>query len=185
MSSNIKLVALAALFAANICSADIVPLVLDATIPPKDRASERSIIAAHKAYPNVAGSSKAARLAILESLTGRAGEMFYLEGEGEGYVDARFDNKRNPIWLRIWYSDKYIQIRFLDGQRDFTCALNRDGVCYRNHSHYYHYLTYLQKNIRRKLSALSKNSRKSVDELDEAQGDADQTDEPLDSAEKP
>ncbi|MBC7983667.1 MAG: hypothetical protein H7Y02_07435 [Candidatus Obscuribacterales bacterium] len=163
----IKLLALAALCAASVCSAEIGPLVLDNTISSKGRTPNKHIVAAHDALPNIAGTSAAARLAILYSLTGRAGEMFYLEGEGDNYVDARFDTKRNPLWLRIEYSDKYIQIRYLDGQKDFVCTINRDGICYNNHDHFYHYAAYLRKSIRNRLARLAKASPEAVD-LDHA-----------------
>jgi hypothetical protein len=182
MPSHAKILPLIGLLIAHVCSAEITPLILAPATPSESRAPDRYIIRAHEPLPNTAGTSAVARLAILNSLTGKAGEKFLFEGEGAGYVDTRFDFKRNPLWLRIWYSDKHIQIHYLDGQKGFVCTINRDGICYDNHDNYYHYVIYLRKGIRNNLTRLTKASADTSDHDQVAPSD---TDDAVAAQEKP
>jgi len=144
----------AALLFAGTTAAEIVPFKLDESIHYSERASAKHIRAAHDTFKNSAGSVEAARFAILRSMTGKAGRNFIFEGEGDGFVDSRIDFKGNPLWIRIEYSKDFLQMKYLDGQRDFKCTNIRDGVCYENHRYYYRFLVQLRRAIRRQLAGM-------------------------------
>ena len=149
----------AALLLANAAAAEIAPFQIDESIRSVERSRLKHISAIHETVENRSATLEGARLAILRSVTGRAGRMFFLEGEGGGYIDVRLDYKRNPMWLRVEYTEKYIQIKYLDGLKDFTCKRNIDGMCYKNHRHFYKFGSGLRKNIVRNLRILERAGR--------------------------
>lgn len=154
MRHRMWIVAMLGLMLSGTCIADTAPFEFDTSVESKDRSRKRHIAVAHQAIKNTTGSREAARLAILRSVTGRAGRIFILEGEGDRHVDARIDYKGNPLWVRVHYSEDSIHVRYLDGLKDFVCENNRDGVCYKTHRHYYKFAAVLRKNIIANLRSL-------------------------------
>jgi hypothetical protein len=148
----------AGLLLANVGWAQIVPFEYDKSARSQRNSSERRIEQVHLEMPNSAGTAEAARLAILRSVSGKAGRMFFFEGEGLGYIDVRFDIKRNPMWFRVEYTDAFVQVQYLDGLWDVACERVVQGACYKNHRHYYKFGRTLRKNINRQLQRLAKGA---------------------------
>ena len=151
---RIMTMVVAVLLAVGAEAAEIVPFQFDESIKSEDRDRASHIVEAHKEFPNAAGSMEAARLAILRSLTGKAGKIWFLEAEGPNYADVRIDSKGNPFWVRIVYSGEFIQLQYLDGNEGFKCKLVKGTACYDNHRHYYGFTTRLRAQVQRNLGRI-------------------------------
>ncbi len=113
--------------------------------------SAKKMKAIYDLIPNPTGNSKKARLAILKGMQQTKGVAWLVEGEGDGYVLARWDYKGHAIIHRIEYNDDAVQIKFAGGVNDYQCAIQKGDFCYKTHRNYYKYNRSLVKELKRAL----------------------------------
>ncbi len=99
-----------------------------------------------------AKSTKHTRLAIIDGMLNTKGIAWVFEGEGEGYILARFDYRGDTNVIRIEFDEKLVQLKYHDALGDYICKNNIDGICYRNGRGYYNYIKNLRKSISRELA---------------------------------
>ncbi|CAA0099451.1 Uncharacterised protein [BD1-7 clade bacterium] len=103
--------------------------------------------------PDPGLSTQETRLAILLAMRDNPKKRWLLEGEGDGYIDARFDYRRRTIINRIEYSKQGIQLKYLAASDSFECQNNQNGICYKSHGAYYKYSGKLKTSVERELEA--------------------------------
>ena len=113
-------------------------LVVDEKAKPKVRSSH--IAAVHEEIENPSGSREMARLAVLKGMLNTKGMDWLYEGEGPGYILARWDYRGDTIILRVEYNQNLIQIKYEDGNSGYECENLIEGICYENTRGYYNYL---------------------------------------------
>ncbi|MEL4360316.1 hypothetical protein [Shewanella algae] len=124
-------------------------LVINKNAKPKS--SNSYIEAVHKEIP-VAGACEAqVRYAILEGMLSTKGFAWVYEGEGEGYILARFDYRGDTNVMRIEYDANYIQLKYHAALGDFVCKKLIDDICYKNGRGYYNYIKNLRISIAQEL----------------------------------
>lgn len=121
------------------------PLNIDSKQSPKS--SDSKILSVHEPINNP-GSVAHARATILNAMLHNKGVAWLMEEEGDGYIRGRFDYRGNMILVDVEYSDKYIQLKYVDGFKEFECENNVSGICYENHRHYYNYTKRLRDGIK-------------------------------------
>lgn len=130
------------------------PLVIDKS--KRGRVSDGNIEAVHQEI--VAGTTdlRKIRLAIVNGMLETKGRVWTYEGEGDGYILARFDYRGHTIVSRIEYNQALVQLKFHGGSKAYECEnLQEDGVCYKNHKGYFNYTKNLRASIARNLRLVS------------------------------
>ena len=130
------------------------PLVIDKS--KKGRVSDSKIRSVHQEIATGTTDLRKIRLAIVNGMLETKGRVWTYEGEGDGYILARFDYRGHTIDSRIEYNQTLVQLKFHGGSEDYECEnLQEDGVCYKNHKGYYNYTPNLRTSIEGKLQLLS------------------------------
>ncbi|MBQ4835172.1 hypothetical protein [Pseudoalteromonas luteoviolacea] len=116
--------------------------------------SEKRMRAVYSLIQHSSDNQHKVRWAILNAMSQTRGPAWLLEGEGDGYILARWDYKGHAIIHRIEYNDKAVQIKYDGGVHDYKCKLLVDGYCYNTHRRYYKYNISLVEQLRKELSEL-------------------------------
>ena len=124
-------------------------LVIDSKVKPKSY--ERYIRAVHKEIP-ASKNIKFTRFAIIEGMLNTKGIAWVFEGEGDGYILARFDYRGDTNVMRIEYDDKLVQLKYHAALGDYICENNLEDICYKNGRGYYNYIKNLRNSIKRELA---------------------------------
>ena len=134
--------------------ADPAPLVIDKS--SRGRASDSKIESVHQEIATGTTDLRKIRLAIINGMLETQGRTWTYEGEGDGYILARFDYRGHTIVSRIEYNQELVQLKFHGGSESYECEnLQEDGVCYKNHRGYFNYTKNLRASIARNLQLVS------------------------------
>ena len=130
--------------------AEPAPLVIDQKV--KRMANKKHIRAVHQEMVTSTSDIDAIRLAIIEGMLATKGRSWVFEGEGEGYILARFDYRGHIIVMRIEYNSELVQLKYHGGSEAYFCkALIDDGICYSNHKNYYAYTSNMRSSVEAQL----------------------------------
>lgn len=130
------------------------PLVIDKS--KRGRTSDGNIKAVHQEMTTGTTDLKKIQLAIVRGMLETKGRAWTYEGEGDGFILARFDYRGHTIVVRIEYDESWVQLKFHGGSKAYQCEnLREDGVCYKNHKGYFNYTKNLRASIERNLKFVS------------------------------
>ena len=130
------------------------PLVIDKS--KRGRTSDGNIEAVHQEIATGTTDLRKIQLAIVNGMLETKGRTWTYDGEGDGYILARFDYRGHTIVSRIEYNQAYVQLKFHAGSEAYECEnLQEDGVCYKNHKGYFNYTKNLRASIARNLILVS------------------------------
>ncbi len=130
------------------------PLVIDKS--SKGRASDSKIESVHQEIATGTTDLRKIQLAIVNGMLETKGRTWTYEGEGDGYILARFDYRGHTIVVRIEYNQEFVQLKFHGGSEAYECEnLQEDGVCYKNHKGYFNYTKNLRISIASNLQLVS------------------------------
>ena len=122
----------------------------------KDRTSAGNIEGVHLEIATGTTDLRKIRLAIVNGMLETKGRAWTYEGEGNGYILARFDYRGHTIISRIEYNQALVQLKFHGGSKAYECEnLQENGVCYKNHKGYFNYTKNLRTSIARNLQLVS------------------------------
>jgi hypothetical protein len=134
--------------------ADPEPLVLPKS--GRGRASNGDIEAVHQEIATGTTDLKTIQLAIVRGMLETKGRAWTYEGEGDGFILARFDYRGHTIVTRIEYDQALVQVKFHGGSEAYQCEnLQENGVCYKNHRGFFNYTKNLRASIERNLKILA------------------------------
>ena len=134
--------------------AEPAPLVVNTS--KSGRASVDTISAVHLEIPTGTTDLKKIRLGIVDGMMLTKGRVWTYEGEGDGYILARFDYRGLIIVIRIEYDQDLVQLKYYRASKGLECSnLQPDGICYKNHRNYYNYTKNLRASIIRQLRVVS------------------------------
>ena len=126
------------------------PLVIDKS--SRGRASDGKIESVHQEMTTGTTDLRKIRRAIINGMLETKGRAWTFEGDGDGYILARFDYRGHSIVSRIEYNQALVQLKFHAGSEAYECKnLQEDGVCYKNHRGYFNYTKNLRTSIVRNL----------------------------------
>lgn len=95
------------------------------------------------------------RYALLQGMINTKGYAWRLEGEGPGYILARFDHRLRTIVMRIEYTTAAAQLKLHSTSPRFPCRnLTDDGVCLKHVYSYYNYAKNLRFSINKMIQEL-------------------------------
>ena len=94
------------------------------------------------------------RMAILQGMLITKGGGWYLDDEGDGYINARFDYRGNVIVVKIEYGNKQVQVKYLEATKAYVCKQLHDGICYRGDTQFFKYTYNLRRSIERQLKSI-------------------------------
>ncbi|MCG9720787.1 hypothetical protein [Shewanella sp. Isolate7] len=117
----------------------------------KPKSSDRYISAVHKEIETNNIGLEKTRYAILMGMLNTKGFAWVYDGEGEGYILARFDYRGDTNVMRIEYDESLVQLKYQDALGDYQCANLIEGICYKNGRGYYNYIKNLRASIARQL----------------------------------
>ena len=130
----------------TVALADPGPLVIDKS--KRGRESDRHIEAVHQEIATGTTDLRKIRLAIVNGMLETKGRAWTYDGEGEGYILARFDYRGHTIVTRIEYNQELVQLKFHGGTEAYECEiLQEDGICTKNHKGYFNYTKNLRTSI--------------------------------------
>jgi len=130
------------------------PLVIDKS--SKGRTSDGNIAAVHQEMTTGTTDLRKIQLAIVNGMLETRGRVWTYEGEGDGYILARFDYRGHAIVMRVEYNQELVQLKFHGGSESYECKnLQENGVCYKNHKGYFNYTKNLRTSIVSKLQSVS------------------------------
>lgn len=132
--------------------AEPIALVIDKSVKP--RSFDYKINAVHKEMSVSADNLASVKLAILEGMLRTKGYKWLFEGEGEGYILARFDYRGDTNIMRIEYNKTLVQLKYHYAWGDYVCENLVDDICYKNSRGYYNYIKNLRKSISAQLNLL-------------------------------
>ncbi len=133
---------------------DPAPLVIDKS--SRGRASDGKIESVHQEITTGTTDLRKIRLAIINGMLETKGRAWTYEGEGAGYILARFDYRGHTIVSRIEFNQALVQLKYHGGSEAYECEnLQEDGVCYKNHKGYFNYTQNLRISIARNLQLVS------------------------------
>jgi hypothetical protein len=133
---------------------DPAPLVIDKS--KKGRASDKTIEAVHLEIATGTTDLRKIRLAIVNGMLETRGRVWTYEGEGDGYILARFDYRGHIMVSRIEFNQELVQLKYHGASEAFQCEnLQEDGVCYDNHRGYFNYTKNLRTSIMCNLQLIS------------------------------
>jgi hypothetical protein len=122
----------------------------------RGRASDGNIEAVHQEITTGTTDLRKIRLAIVNGMLETKGRTWTYEGEGDGFILARFDYRGHTIVVRIEYNQALVQLKFHGGSEAYECEnLQEDGVCYKNHKGYFNYTKNLRTSIASNLQLVS------------------------------
>ncbi|MFT4927852.1 MAG: hypothetical protein ACI8WB_003966 [Phenylobacterium sp.] len=127
-------------------------LTIDSSASPKS--SDRYIRRVHKEIPTPNQTVAINRFTILQAMLTTKGYAWTYEGEGDGFLLARFDYRGDTIIMKIEYNDALIQLKYHKAWGDYVCENDIAGVCYENANGYYKYV----KNLRRSIELQAKRT---------------------------
>jgi len=134
--------------------ADPGPLVIEKS--KRGRVSNGDIEGVHQEIAAGTTDLRKIRLAIVNGMLQTKGRVWTYEGEGDGYILARFDYRGHTIVTRIEYNQALVQLKFHGGSEAYECEnLQENGVCYKNHKGYFNYTKNLRTSIARNLQLVS------------------------------
>jgi hypothetical protein len=118
----------------------------------RGRVSTGDIEAVHKEMRTGTSDLKAIQLAIVRGMLETKGRAWTYEGEGDGYILARFDYRGHTIVTRIEYNQDLVQVKFHAGSEAYQCEnLQESGACFKNHKGFFNYTKNLRASIERNL----------------------------------
>ena len=126
-------------------------LIIDSSIKPSS--SHRYIRAVHKEIEIYTNDLKKLRYAIVDGMLTTKGYAWVYEGEGDGYILARFDYRGNTNVVRIEYDESMVQLKYHSALGQYVCQKLVADICYKNEKGYYKYVKNLRKSIENKLRA--------------------------------
>ena len=127
------------------------PSILKIDKSKKPFSSEKYINAVHKEIPTYTDDLNRIRYAILEGMLRTKGYAWVFEGEGDGYILARFDYRGDINVMRIEYNQSMVQLKYHDAFGDLVCKNLVDDICYDNRRGYYNYIKNLRRSIETQL----------------------------------
>jgi len=130
------------------------PSVLEINQKIKKKSYDRYINAVHKEIDVNGKSIPAIKYAILDGMLRTKGYKWALEGEGDGFILARFDYRGDTNIMRIEYNDSLVQLKYHQAWGDYECKKLIDDICYKNGRGYYNYIKNLRSSIARQVSVL-------------------------------
>ncbi|MGS0682665.1 hypothetical protein ACVBIL_16120 [Shewanella sp. 125m-7] len=131
-----------------------VPTTLDIDDNIKPKSSDRYIHAVHKELVTNTDDLNKIRYAILEGMLTTKGFAWVYQGEGDGYILARFDYRGDTNVMRIEYDQSLVQLKYQDALGDYICQNLIDDICYKNSRGYYNYIKNLRNSIGKQLARL-------------------------------
>ncbi|ROS02061.1 hypothetical protein EDC56_2511 [Sinobacterium caligoides] len=144
-----KVAVLLALLVATSVAAEPKKLVVDSDNKPKSL--DKYIYNVHGEIPVQGLTPAEIRLAILEGMLTTKGYAWLYEGEGDGYILARFDYRGDTSVMRIEFNQSLIQLKYHSGWGDMACKNNVEDICYRSGRDYYNYVKNLRRSIDRQV----------------------------------
>lgn len=133
---------------------DPAPLVIDKS--GRGRVSNGDIEGVHQEIVTATTDLRRIQLAIVNGMIQTKGRAWTYEGEGDGYILARFDYRGHTIVTRIEYNQTLVQLKFHGGSEAYECVnLQENGVCYKNHKGYFNYTKNLRASIARNLQLVA------------------------------
>ena len=130
------------------------PLVIDKS--GRGRVSNGDIEGVHQEIATGTTELRKIRLAIVNGMIQTKGRAWTYDGEGDGYILARFDYRGHTIVTRIEYNQELVQVKFHGGSEAYECVnLQENGVCYKNHKGYFNYTKNLRASIARNLKLVA------------------------------
>ena len=85
------------------------------------------------------------RFTILNAALNNKNVKWILEQDGDTYLILRWDYGEEVIYSKVEYDNQFIQLKYFDASKDFTCLKNIEGICYLNkNSDYYGYMKKLR-----------------------------------------
>jgi len=134
--------------------ADPAPLVIDKSI--KGKSSNRYIRAVHLHMETGTSDLNEIRRAIMRGMLQASGRAWTYEGEGDGYILARFDYRGLITVMRIEYDQELVQLKYHSAIGGTECQnLRPDGICYKGARGFYNYTLKLREGISRELRLIS------------------------------
>ena len=130
--------------------ADPEPLVLPKS--GRGRASNGDIEAVHKEIATGTTDVSKIQLAIIKGMLETKGRAWTYDGEGDGYILARFDYRGHAIVTRVEYNQAFVQLKYHGGSEVYQCEnLQKNDICYKNHKGYFNYTKNFRASIERNL----------------------------------
>ncbi|WP_299803908.1 hypothetical protein [uncultured Shewanella sp.] len=136
------------------CVVQAEPARLEINDNIKPKSSNRYIRAVHQEIETGTSDLNKIRYAILEGMLTTKGFAWVYQGEGEGYILARFDYRGDTNVMRIEYSQSLVQLKYDDALGDYVCKKLVDDICYKNSRGYYNYIKNLRNSISKQLSRI-------------------------------
>lgn len=130
------------------------PEVFEVDESVKPKSFDRYIRAVHKELETGTGNLDRVRYAILEGMLTTKGFAWVYQGEGEGYILARFDYRGDTNVMRIEYDQTLVQLKYHAALGDYVCKNLVDDICYKNSRGYYNYIKNLRNSISKQLKRL-------------------------------
>lgn len=130
------------------------PSVLEINSKIKKKSYDRYINAVHKEIDVYGKSLAAIKYGILDGMLRTKGYRWALEGEGDGFILARFDYRGDTNIMRIEYNDSFVQLKYHQAWGDYQCKKLIDDICYKNARGYYNYIKNLRSSIARQINVL-------------------------------
>ncbi len=118
----------------------------------KRHSRERHIRAVHDVMKTSTTNIHKIRYQILEGMLNTRGYRWLFDGEGDGYILARFTYRGDTNVMRIEYNQSLVQLKYHDGIGDLVCQMNVKGICLRNNRGYFNYFKNLRNSINIQLS---------------------------------
>ena len=123
--------------------------VFDESVKP--RSSEKYIKAVHEEMYTSTDNIDTIRYQILQGMLNTRGYKWLYDGEGDGFILARFTYRGDTNIIRIEYNKSMVQLKYHDALGDFVCKKNVGDICYKNARGYYNYIKNLRKSINAQL----------------------------------
>ena len=136
--------------ACAVANAEPSPLEIQKSV--KKRSSDKNIRAVHLEIPTNTTDIGTIRHRIVLGMLATKGRAWMFEGEGDGYILARFDYRGNTTVMRIEYNEQLVQLKYHGAIHDFVCVNLVDDICYKNQRGYFNYTKNLRTSIAQQLS---------------------------------
>ncbi|WP_394204651.1 hypothetical protein [Shewanella waksmanii] len=127
------------------------PAKFDVNKNIKPKSSDRYILAVHKEIETNNIGLEKTRYAILEGMLTTKGFAWVYDGEGDGYILARFDYRGDTNVMRIEYDESLVQLKYHQALGDYQCKNLVDDICYKNGRGYYNYIKNLRVSIAKQI----------------------------------
>ncbi|CAH0991315.1 hypothetical protein SIN8267_01418 [Sinobacterium norvegicum] len=127
-------------------------LVIDSKLWPKS--PDRYINKVHREISVQGLSAAQIRFVILEGMVTTRGYAWQYEGEGDGFILARFDYRGDTNIMKVAFNNNMIQLQYDQAWGDLVCKNNVEGICYKNAGGYYKYVRNLRNSIEQQAKQL-------------------------------